>query len=178
MFICCTCCTCCTCSIGCTCSMFICGCTCSICSIGSICSGSNMISFAFFSSSDKPICALIERSCFIGIVASGTSLIYAGTTTSGNSNSGSSFTTSLDTPEYSNWFNLFIPLVVTYRIVKLRYVSCSCVRSLVEYGISTCTILDLGRPSGGSISKLFTLSPANRTGPSHNAHIAILSVGL
>ena len=60
----------------------------------------------------------------------------------------------------------------------MRYVSCSCVNNFVEYGIATSTILDLGLPSGGRISKLFTLSPANRIGPSHNAHIEILSFGL
>ena len=112
------------------------------------------------------------------IVAFGISSIYAGTTVSGKINLGSSFTISLDTPENSNGFNLVTPLVVIYRIVKLRYVSCSCVNSFVEYGIATSTILDFGRPNGGRISKLFALSPTNRTGPSHRGHIEILSFGL
>ena len=60
----------------------------------------------------------------------------------------------------------------------MRYVSCSCVNSFVEYGIATSTIFDLGRPIGGRISKLFTLSPANLTGPSHKEHMEIFNFAL
>ena len=81
-------------------------------------------------------------------------------------------------PENSSGFRRSKPLVVIYRIVKLRYASCSCDKSFVEYGISTSTILDLGRPSGGRISKLLTVSPIYLTGPSHKAQIVIPKRGL